>query len=195
MQVLAIDLGTDMLPALALGAERAEPGIMERPPRRRDDHIMSRGLLLHALFYLGLIQSGVAMLAFYLSYWSNGYASQWLDLPSSGPLYQAATTMTLAAIVATQVGNLFAQRTERSSIRSISFFSNRLVWIGIAVELGLIAGLVYLPWLQSVFDTAPLPAASWLFLLTCLPTLLIADELRKAVRRRGLNGHAQHDSA
>ncbi len=183
MQVLAIDLGTDMLPALALGAEPAEPGVMERPPRRRNDHIITRGLLLRALCFLGLIQAGVAMLAFYTTYWSAGYAGQWLDLPASGPLHQLATTMTLAAIVATQVGNLFAQRTERTSILSVGPGANPLVWVGIAVELGLIAALVYLPGLQWVFGTAPLPAAGWLLLLACMPVLLIADELRKAALR------------
>jgi magnesium-transporting ATPase (P-type) len=185
MQVLAIDLGTDMVPALALGAEPAEAGMMERPPRHRGDHIITRGLLLRALLYLGMVQSIIALLAFYGYYWSSGYAGQWLNLPDSGAIYHTATTMTLAAIVATQIGNLFAQRTERSSIRSIRFFSNRLIWIGIAVEIALIAALVYLPWLQAIFDTAPLPAANWLLLLACTPALLIADELRKAfVRHR-----------
>jgi Ca2+-transporting ATPase len=183
MQVLAIDLGTDMLPALALGAERAEPGLMEQPPRRRDEHIITRGLLLRALCFLGLIQGGVAMLAFYGAYWSAGYAGQWLDLPGGGPLYQMATTMTLAAIVATQIGNLFAQRTERSSFIGAGFFTNRLIWLGIAVEAALILALVYLPWLQWIFGTAPLAAASWLPLLACIPTLLAADELRKLISR------------
>ncbi|NTW02417.1 MAG: cation-transporting P-type ATPase, partial [Oscillochloris sp.] len=183
MQVLAIDLGTDMVPALALGAEPAEPGLMERPPRRRTDHIISRGLLARALLFLGTIQGAVAMLAFFIYYWANGYAGQWIDLPGEGLLYQTATTITLAAIVATQVGNLFAQRTERASIISINPFTNRLVWIGIAIELLLIVALAYLPWLQSVFGTAALPAQSWLLLLICTPILLIADELRKAALR------------
>jgi len=183
MQVLAIDLGTDMLPALALGAEPAERGVMERPPRRREDHLISRGLLLRALCFLGLIQSGVAMLAFYATYWGAGYAGRWLDLPGDGPLYQTATTMTLAAIVATQIGNLFAQRTERSSVVSVRLWSNRLIWVGIATEVALIVALAYLPWLQLVFGTAPLPAASWLLLLGCVPALLVADELRKAALR------------
>jgi P-type Ca2+ transporter type 2C len=183
MQVLAIDLGTDMVPALALGAEPAEPGLMDRPPRRRSDHIISRGLLVRALLFLGMIQGGVAMVAFYAHYWANGYAGQWLGLPGEGQLYQAATTMTLAAIVATQVGNLFAQRTERASIISINLFTNRLIWIGIGIELLLIVALTYLPWLQMVFGTAPLPAASWLLLLAFTPTLLVVDELRKAILR------------
>lgn len=183
MQVLAIDLGTDMLPALALGAEPADPSIMERPPRQRDDHIITRGLLLRSLCFLGLIQASVAMLAFYAAYWISGYGGRWLDLPTTGPLYLAATTMTLAAIVATQVGNLFAQRSVHRSIFTVGLGGNRLIWLGIAVELVLIVALVYLPALQWLFGTAALPAANWLLLLLCAPALLIADELRKLLRR------------
>jgi magnesium-transporting ATPase (P-type) len=181
MQVLAIDLGTDMLPALALGAEPAEPGVMDRPPRRRTDHIITRGLMLRAFCFLGLIQSGVAMLAFYSVYWSSGYSGYWLDLPSAGPLYQTATTMSLAAIVATQIGNLFAQRTEQGAFLRTNPWPNRLIWIGIAFELLLIVALVYLPLFHWIFGTAPLSAAQWLILAACMPILLIADELRKAL--------------
>lgn len=183
MQVLAIDLGTDMLPALALGAEPAEPGVMDRPPRRRTDHIITRGLMLRAFGFLGLIQSGVAMLAFYSVYWSSGYSGYWLDLPNEGQLYQTATTMSLAAIVATQVGNLFAQRTEHGSILSTNLWHNRLIWIGIASEIVLIVAIVYVPIFHWIFGTAPLSAVQWLILMACMPILLIADELRKALSR------------
>lgn len=183
MQVLAIDLGTDMLPALALGAEPAEPGVMDRPPRRRTDHIITRGLMLRAFGFLGLIQSGVAMLAFYSVYWSSGYSGYWLDLPNEGQLYQTATTMSLAAIVATQVGNLFAQRTEHGSFLSTNLWRNRLIWIGIAFELVLIVAIVYVPIFHWIFGTAPLSAVQWLILVACMPILLIADELRKALSR------------
>ena len=183
MQVLAIDLGTDMLPALALGAEPAEPGVMDRPPRRRTDHIITRGLMLRAFGFLGLIQSGVAMLAFYSVYWSSGYSGYWLDLPNEGQLYQTATTMSLAAIVATQVGNLFAQRTEHGSILSSNLWRNRLIWIGIAFELVLIVAIVYVPIFHWIFGTAPLSAVQWLILVACMPILLIADELRKVLSR------------
>nr|WP_238530483.1 cation-transporting P-type ATPase [Oscillochloris trichoides] len=183
MQILAIDLGTDMVPALGLGAERPEPGLMARPPRRRSDHIISRGLLVRALAFLGMIQGAVAMLVFFSIYWSQGYAGQWLDLPADGHIYQVATTATLAAIVATQIGNLFAQRTERASILAINPFTNRLIWIGIGIEILLIFAISYVPWLQWIFGTAALPASSWLLLLACVPVLLIADEIRKAVGR------------
>lgn len=184
MQILAVDLGTDLAPALALGAEPPEPGVMDKPPRLRHEHVITGGLLVRAYLWLGLVQSLAAMTAFYFMYWRHGYAGQWQDLPASGPLYQAATAMTLGAIVATQIGNLFAQRTQHSSLFQVGLFSNRLVWLGIASELVLILAIVYVPILQLVFGTAALGWIDWLFLVAWTPALLIVDEARKWVVRR-----------
>ena len=112
MQILSIDLGTDIVPALALGAEPPEPGSMERPPRNLKEHVVTGPLLARAYLWLGPVEGLAAMAAFYFRYWTNGYAGQWLDLPSSGTLYRSATAMALAAVVTTQIGNLFAQRTD-----------------------------------------------------------------------------------
>lgn len=185
MQILAVDLGTDLAPALALGAEPPEPGVMDRPPRARTEHLITWGLLARAYLWLGMLQSLAAMSAFYFMYWTNGYWGQFTGLPASGPLYQAATAMTLGAIVATQIGNLFAQRTAYSSVFRVGLFSNRLVWVGIATEVALLLLIVYVPLLQNVFGAAPLGWGDWLFLLAWTPVLLLADEARKWVVRRG----------
>jgi potassium/sodium efflux P-type ATPase len=184
MQILSIDLGTDLVPALALGAEPPEPGVMERPPRRLAEHVITRALLLRAYAWLGAIQSLAALAAFYFLYWTHGYWGQWLDLPATGPLYHAATAMTLATVVATQIGNLFAQRTESTSVFRMRWGRNWLVWVGIATELGLLALLLYVPVLQRLFDTAPFPLSHWLFVFAWTPLLLMADEGRKALVRR-----------
>jgi len=184
MQILAVDLGTDMVPALALGAEPTEPGVMDQPPRRLDEHVITGSLLRRAYVWLGPLQSAVAMAAFYYTYWSNGYWGQWTNLPSQGSLYQAATAMTLAAIVTTQIGNLLAHRAEHMSIRRIGLGTNRLAWVGIATELILIVLIVYTPLLQAVFGTAAFAWGNWLLLLTAAPALLLVDEGRKALRRR-----------
>jgi magnesium-transporting ATPase (P-type) len=184
MQILSIDLGTDLVPALALGAEPPEPGVMDRPPRRLAEHVITRALLLRAYAWLGAIQSLAALAAFYWLYWSHGYWGQWLDLPATGPLYHAATAMTLATVVATQIGNLFAQRTESTSVWRMRWGRNRFVWVGIATELGLLAILLYVPVLQRLFDTAPFPLSHWLFVLAWTPVLLLADKGRKALVRR-----------
>jgi magnesium-transporting ATPase (P-type) len=184
MQVLSVDLGTDLVPALALGAEPPEPGIMDRPPRKLSEHAITPGLLLRAYPFLGMIQSAAAMAAFYFLFWRGGYWGTWLGLPSSGPLYRTATAMTLAAVVATQIGNLFAQRTTRASVFRAGLPANRLLWAGIAVEISLLLAIVYLPPLQRVFGTAGIPLEGWLFILPFAPALLLADEARKAIVRR-----------
>jgi Ca2+-transporting ATPase len=185
MEILSIDLGTDMVPALALGDEPPEPGLMDRPPRDLGEHVITRPLLVRAYLFLGIIQSIAAMAAFYFQYWINGYWGQWLDLPSAGILYESATAMALGAVVATQIGNLFAQRTERTSAFTIGWFKNRMIWIGIASELLLVSLIVYVPFFQQAIGTAAFPLQNWLFLFAWTPSLLLADELRKAhVRRR-----------
>ncbi|HLO35133.1 MAG TPA: HAD-IC family P-type ATPase, partial [Candidatus Deferrimicrobium sp.] len=198
MQVLAIDLGTDMAPALALGSEPPEPGSMTQPPRSRSDHVVTRGLLVRSLLYLGTIQSLAALAAFYFLFWTSGFAGRWIDLPATGQVYGAATAMTLASIVMTQVGNLFAHRTERVSIATLGWrriLGNRLIWLGIVAEIVLVVLLVYTPVANEVFGTAPFAPGYWLFLVAWVPALLVADELRKAVVRRRERSQVAHQSA
>jgi magnesium-transporting ATPase (P-type) len=156
---------------------------MDKPPRSLKEHVITKSLLLRAYAFLGIIQSIAAMAAFYFMYWTNGHWGKWIDLPSTGWLYAAATAMTLAAVVSTQIGNVFAHRTGRSSIFKIGFFSNRMIWIGIATELALISLAVYAPFMHGIFGTAAFPLKNWLFLLAWAPSLLIADEMRKALLR------------
>jgi Ca2+-transporting ATPase len=181
MEILSIDLGADVMPGLALGVDPPEEDVMDRPPRSLDEHIITRPLLLRAFAWLGLIQGLVAVAAFYFQYWTNGYWGQWLDLPSAGLLYQSATAMVLAAIVVTQMGNLFAQRSERTSVFRSKPFSNRLIWVAVAVALAIVSIVIHVPFFQRFFDTAGFPASNWLFLLALSPIVLLADELRKAV--------------
>ena len=183
MQILSIDLGTDLVPALALGAERPEPGVMDKPPRDLKEHVITPALLTRAYLWLGPIQSLAAISAFFFMYWTRGYWGRFLDLPSGGTLYLSATAMALAAVVITQIGNVLAQRTERSSIFEIGLFSNRFIWVGIATELVVISLIVYVPVFQQVFGTAAFPPEYWLFLLAWAPVLLIAEELRKGIGR------------
>ena len=196
MQVLAIDLGTDMVPALALGTEKPEPGIMERPPRARQERLVNRKLLLRALLWLGSLQALLCLAGFFILYASYGY-TDFLQLPrpdllpyrerltsGAGEVYVLATTMFLTGVVCAQVGNAYACRTERLSVFRIGFFSNRFLIGGIAFELALCCLIVYLPPLQPVFEVGALPLRFWGVVL-CYPVfLLLAEEGRKAWLRR-----------
>ena len=188
LQLLAVDVGTETLPALALGQEAAEPGIMERPPRRRSEGLIRRSLLVRAWLFLGLISAALEMSAFFYVLLRAGWSPS--DPTGAGsPLhhpYQQATTMTFLSMVACQVGTAFAARTDRASLRSIGVFSNRLLLWGIAFELALAAVLIYVPVFQGLLGTAALP---WNYLLLVVPFPFIvwgADELRRwLARRRG----------
>src|SRR6476469_1227524 len=192
LQILAIDLGTDMVPALALGAEEPEACILLQPPRKKSKPLLDKSLMLRAFLFLGLLEGLAGMIGFLLVWRSNGYGITELQgmtsaiLARSGTatemaIYHQATTMTLAAIVACQVGNVFACRSERTSIFRLGFFSNRLIWLGIAVEWVLILSIIYFPPLQKVFATAPLSPWQWSLLIFCPPLILMADEIRKKI--------------
>ena len=96
--------------------------------------------------------------------------------------------MTFAGIVACQIGTALAARTERASLRSVGFFTNRLLLWGIAFEIVFAALLVYAPPLQSVFGTAALGAAEIAFLLPFPLIVWGADELRRWFLRRRPSG-------
>ncbi len=195
LQILAIDLGTDMLPALALGAEKPETGILLQPPRKKSKPLLDKSLLLRAYCFLGLLEGLAGMTGFLLVWWANGYGITELQAMNSAivahsatatqmAIYHQATTVTLAAIVACQDGNVFACRSERISIFRLGFFRNRLIWLGIAVEWALILSIIYVAPFQKIFATAPLSPVQWLMLLLCPPLILIADELRKQIVHR-----------
>jgi calcium-translocating P-type ATPase len=183
IQILAVDLGTDTLPALALGAERPDPDVMRRPPRARDDRLLSWGLLARAFLFLGPIQAVAALAAFFfvldVGGWGYGTA-----LAAADPLYREATTACLAAIVVMQIANIFLCRHPRESVFASGSFSNTLILWGIAAELILIALIVYAPWGNAVFGTAPLAAEVWLFVLPFAAAMLALEEGRKAIMRR-----------
>jgi potassium/sodium efflux P-type ATPase len=183
MQILAIDLGTDMAPALALGAEPPEPGLMDRPPRDRHQPLITGALLARAYLFLGPVAAFAVMTTFFAAYWNQGWWGHWTDLPGSGHLYELATAAAFATVVTTQVGNLFAHRTEINSIVSVGLGGNRLIAIGLASELAFMLAVIYVPWLQPIFGTAPLGWKDWLLVVAWTPALLIADELRKALLR------------
>ncbi len=182
MQVLSIDLGTDMVPAIGLGAERPEAGVMNRPPRSQREPLLNRSTLVRALLWYGMIESLAAMSAYFYVNWLHGWPGVPLA-PDGTMVYRLATTATLAGVVAAQVGAVFNARTNRVSVFKIGFFSNRLILVGIVVELVLLALLSYVPFLHPIFNTAPLGWREWAFVLAWAPIMLGLDELRKAILR------------
>jgi magnesium-transporting ATPase (P-type) len=184
MQILAVDLGTDMLPALALGAEPTEPGVMDRPPCPRGQRLLGGARLLRAYAFLGAAEAALSLAAFFWTYWIAGWRPG-LPMAGSGDLYHRATTMTLAGIVAAQVGNVFACRTDRESIFRVGLLRNRLVLQGVAAEIGVMLLLVMVPPLARLFELAPLRFREWGILLVFPFVMIVLEEIRKWLARIG----------
>ncbi|MFJ8625085.1 cation-translocating P-type ATPase [Kitasatospora sp. NPDC093550] len=189
MQILAIDLGTDTLPALALGREKAEPGLMDRPPRPRSEKVIRPAMLARAWGFLGLISAALVMGGFFLTLGAAGWhpgdptgVGTALHLP-----YQQATTVAWSGIVACQIGTAFAARTDRAPLRAVGVFANRQLLGGIGFSLAFAAAIVYLPALQHVFGTAALSPAQVLVVAPFPFLVWGADELRRAVVRPRTN--------
>jgi calcium-translocating P-type ATPase len=183
MQVLAIDLGTDLLPAIALGTERPEPGVMARPPRPRRERLLNRRTLGRVYGYVGLIVGVAGLASFFAGYLLAGWRPG-EPLTESGAVYVQATAMTYAGIVAGQVGAGFAFRTARHSLLRVGPLTNRFLLVGVAFEIALLVAMLYVPPLQHIFHTAALDPLAWP-LLALWPLLVIgAEEARKAMFRR-----------
>jgi calcium-translocating P-type ATPase len=186
LQLLAFDVGTETLPALALGREPAEPGTMARPPRPRSQGVIQASMLLRAWLFLGVICAVLGMAGFFYVLRGAG----WHPGDPTGPgqplhhAYRQATTMTFFGLIMGQIGTAFAARTERASLRSVGVWSNPLLLWGIAFELALAAVLIYTPPFQHLLGTAALTPAMLAFAAPFPFIVWGADELRRLMMRR-----------
>jgi len=191
IQILAIDVGTDLLPALALAAEAPEPGIMSKPPRPRNERLLTGKGLARAYLFLGPIEAAVAMAAYFIVYFDNGFTFARLRTIGietknyiNDRVYMMATTANHVAIIMSQIGNAFANRTNYDSVFKVGFFKNKLLFWGILGELLIINALVYIPGLNKVFNHYPLPGKYWLIEIAFIPSVLIFEEIRKLILRK-----------
>ena len=183
IQILAIDLGTDMFPALALGSERPSEELMKQPPRSPDERLLNLKILFRSYLLLGPIEALAGLYGFFYVLKTGNW--HWGDmLASNNILYIQATTACLGAIIITQIGNVFACRSFKESIFKIGFLSNKLILIGILIEIVISVFIIYHPLGNKIFGTAPLGLKTWVILLPFGVLLLIAEEIRKIITNR-----------
>jgi magnesium-transporting ATPase (P-type) len=193
--ILAIDLGTDILPALALGAEKPEIDVMDRPPRRRGRPMIDGGLLGRAFLWLGLLEAALCYLAYGATYLAFGYgealrlpAAPWLEALNPVRLglqdvHRLATTVFLAGVVLAQVGNAFACRKQNGNGRAPGLLSNRFLLLGIGAEIVMLLAIIYLEPVGALFGLRPVPPAYWTGLVLFAPALYLLDRLGRRVWR------------
>jgi magnesium-transporting ATPase (P-type) len=184
MQVLAIDLGIDVLPSLALGLEPPEAGTMMRPPRSRKERLFDSSTILKSLL-LGGFASILAMAAC-IRTWTAGGWTWGQELSYTDPLYLKGTTMTFAGIVVAQIASALLLRARRPSA-SESLENSRWILLGIAGQLAATLAIIYVPALQQIFGTVGIDIAEWSFLLALPITIAIMSQAARVYskRRRG----------
>ncbi|MEZ4552534.1 MAG: cation-transporting P-type ATPase [Dehalococcoidia bacterium] len=184
IQALAIDVGTDLAPALALGAEPPAAKTMQAPPEPPAQPLMTRALAVRTFLVFGLAEAALGLAAYTAYHLWTGWRPP--DAMDAG-LVRAASTLTFLGIVGGQVGCLFAQR-DGSLGERLSFRSNGLLAVGLLSELVLAPALVYVPGLNTTFSMAPVHPAWLLVIPVGAAVFLLIDLARRAVDRRRPGG-------
>jgi Ca2+-transporting ATPase len=173
IHILWINLVTDGLPGLALAAEPEEKGTMKRPPRPPNESIFAHGMWQHML-WVGLLMGAVSLLT---QAWAIHIGSaHW-------------QTMVFTVLTLSQLGHVFAIRSERESLFAQGLWSNAPLLGAIVLTFGLQLATIYLPWLNPIFKTEPLTVAELGFCLAAASLVFVAVEAEKWLVRRGLLDH------
>lgn len=183
MQILTIDIGTDMVPALGLGAEQSEESVMHRPPRSVKERLLNKNVILVGFIWYGLLGTVFALGGYFLANLLNGWPN--VPLAAEGTReYAQATTMMLAGVVFSQMGMVLNNRTDHESVFKRGLFSNRYINAGWVIELLILVAIIYVPFLNGIFNTAPISVLEWLYLI-CIPFIVFGlEEARKLLLRK-----------
>jgi sodium/potassium-transporting ATPase subunit alpha len=184
--ILAIDLGTDMLPAIALGKEKGEGDIMKRPPRSREEKLLTPPLLFTAYGIKGPIEALAGFFCYFAVLFEGGW-SFGEQLTNNNPLYMQSITAFFSAVIICQIANVFASRTRYQSAFTVGLLSNRTILVGIASELLILAFIIWNPSANLIFNTSPLDLRYLVFAIPFAIFLLGVDELRKYLLRRNVS--------
>ena len=172
-QILWINLVTDSALALALGVDPAVDDVMKAPPRRLTDRVIDRSMVT-TIALIGVTTAVAGLVA--------------LDLELAGGMLGGsgdigtARTMAFTTVVLAQIFNAFNARSDRSSA-FVRMFDNRLLWAAAGLTVALQVAVVHLPPLNRAFDTEPLDAQQWAICAALSSSVLVVDEIRKAVIR------------
>ncbi len=178
LQILCLDIGTDLLPAIALGNEAPSPGVLLRPPEAR--HLIDRPLLVRVFGVLGPAEAFAEMSAFIVALVAAGWRPG--DTFPTGHALEAASGAAFAAVVIGQIANSFACRSATRSPGQLGWKSNRLLLWAVGVELLALAGFLLIPPVARLLGQAFPPLAGFVVAMLAAPLVLAVDRVHKHVR-------------
>lgn len=180
LQILFLDIGTDLLPALALGIEAPTPQLLQQPPEGR--HLIDRKLLVRVFGVLGPTEAVMEMGAFVAALVAAGWRPG--DAFPTGHALLAASGAAFATVVLAQAANAFACRSATRPPGRLGWWSNRfLVW-AVGVQVLALSAVLFVPPIARLLEHAAPPAAGWVVALLSMPVLLVVDRSHKAFRAR-----------
>lgn len=179
LQILCLDIGTDLLPALALGGEKPSSQILRKPPERR--HLMDTALLIRVFGVLGPVQAIFGMGIFTWILWKGSWT--WGETPAPA-LLATASGATFTIVVVAQMANAVVCRSATRPVWRLNWLSNRFLLVALGVQLLLLLVFLYLTPLAGALGHAPPPLEGVLGALAVIPTLMVVDGLHKYLRQR-----------
>jgi magnesium-transporting ATPase (P-type) len=180
LQILALDIGTDLLPALALGAEPPREGVLRKT--HRGQHLIDGSLLRRVFGVLGPAEAVVEMSAFVAVFIAVGWRPG--EVFPTGHALLAASGAAFSAVVLGQMANAFACRSTTRWPGSLGWMTNRLLLGAVAAELLALGAFLFVPPVASLLGHAPPPLWGWAVATLAIPAVLAADALHKWQRRR-----------
>lgn len=180
--ILCIDIGTDILPALALGIDQPEQDIMKRPPRNINKKIMDKNFILRFLF-IG-IAIGTIVVAVYI-YVISIYGWKWGEgLDKESMTYLKGSTAAFATLIIIQMVNAYNARSEKHSVFRTGFLSNKYLIGAILISLFSTWLMIELPFLNKILHTVSLNLYEWTVIITGAFLILLLEEARKFVANK-----------
>ena len=190
IQILSIDLCTDIVPSMGLGQEKPDPDVMRQPPRDRQQGLLSWPLIVHSYLFLGLIEAAFALGLFFWVLDQGGWV--WgQELAANDPLYHSATGITLSAIILMQIGNFFGRRSRYRSGLTRDVLQNPLILAGVAFEIAFSWAVLYFPPLSAILGTGPVSIGIYAVAWLGVPLIFGLDYARKRIAWRLASGRWQ----
>lgn len=183
IQILSIDLGTDIVPSMALGQEKPDKQVMKEKPRARSQGLLTFPVIAHSYMFLGLIEAAFSLGLFFWVLFDGGWT--WgAPLEAHDPLYHSATGIALSSILLMQIGNLFGRRSRYGSGLDMDAFRNRLIVFGVTFEIVFSWAILYVPWVGTILGTGPVATEVYLIAWLGVPLIFGLDYIRKRVAWR-----------
>lgn len=174
LQILWLNMITDILPALALALEPSAPGMMSRPPHDPKESLLPPRFLA-MIGWQGVLLAAVTLLTFYIGMRMHGSADEGL---------KHSVTMTFMTLALVQVVHVFNARSQSRSAFDARLFTNGWLWAAVALCVLLQLAAVYAPFLRVILHTVPLSATDWGVVVGCALLPLAVVEFVKLIERR-----------